>query len=251
MMNLVARQAQQCTLVRMRLRVLTWNLFHGRSVPPARHELIDEFASQLDRWAWDVALLQEVPPWWPEALARRPGVYERTVLTSRNALLPLRRALAVRWPNAIKSHGGGSNAILVREAAITEHRTVRLALLPERRWMHAVRLEPAGPGGGGVWIGNLHASGPDHWARREAARAGAALRDWAGPEPALLGGDFNLSWPEVRGFVHAGGHYVDHVLVSAMRTAAAPVVLDAGRLSDHVPVLATVEPVQMSLAIAS
>jgi endonuclease/exonuclease/phosphatase family metal-dependent hydrolase len=41
------------------------------------------------------------------------------------------------------------------------------------------------------------------------------------------------------------------VLVSAMRTAAAPVVLDAGRLSDHVPVLATVEPVQMSLAIAS
>jgi endonuclease/exonuclease/phosphatase family metal-dependent hydrolase len=102
-----------------------------------------------------------------------------------------------------------------------------------------------------VWVGNLHASGPDRWAAREAKRAGAALLEWAGDEPALLGGDFNLLWPTVPGFVHAGGNYVDHVVVSSMRTAAAPVVLDRGPLSDHVPVLVSVEPVQMSLAIAS
>jgi len=29
------------------LRVLTWNLLHGRAVPPAGHELLDEFAQAL------------------------------------------------------------------------------------------------------------------------------------------------------------------------------------------------------------
>ena len=220
-------------------------------MPATRHELVEEFAAALEGWAWDVALLQEVPPWWPAALARTPGTYSRTVLTSRNALLPVRRAIAVRWPNVIKSHGGGSNAILVRDGTITEHRSLRLCRLPERRWMHAIRLEPYGHGGGAIWIGNLHASGPDRWAARECKRAGAALLEWAGGEPAVLGGDFNLSSPVVPGFVHAGGNYVDHVVVSSMRTVAAPVVLDRGRLSDHVPVLASVEPAEISLAIAS
>jgi endonuclease/exonuclease/phosphatase family metal-dependent hydrolase len=251
MMNLANAQAQQCTLVVMRLRVLTWNLFHGRSVPATRYELMEEFAAALEGWPWDIALLQEVPPWWPSAFSRNPGVYARTVLTSRNALLPVRQAIAVRRPNVIKSHGGGSNAILVRDGTITEHRSLRLCRLPERRWMHAVRVEPAGHGGGAVWVGNLHASGRDHWAARDTMRAGAALLEWAGDEPSLLGGDFNLLATAVPGFTHAGGNYVDHVLVSSMRTAAAPVVLDRGRLSDHVPVLATVEPVEIWAAIAS
>jgi endonuclease/exonuclease/phosphatase family metal-dependent hydrolase len=235
----------------MRLRVLTWNLFHGRSVPSTRYELTEEFAAALEGWAWDVALLQEVPPWWPPTLARSQGVYARSVLTSRNAMLPLRRAIATRWPNAVKSHGGGSNAILVRDGSIAEHRALRLCRLPERRWMHAVKLEPDGPGGGAVWVANLHASGPDRWATREAKRAGRALLEWADGGPAVLGGDFNLGWPSVPGFVHAGGNYVDHVLAAAMRAAAAPLVFDRGRLSDHVPVLTTVEPAEMQLAIAS
>jgi endonuclease/exonuclease/phosphatase family metal-dependent hydrolase len=229
---------------------LTWNLFHGRSVPPTKQDLAEEFAAALDSWAWDVALLQEVPPWWPSAFARSMGVDERTVLTSRNGLLPLRRALAVRWPNVVKSNGGGSNAILVRGGAITEHRTLRLRRMPERRWMHAVRLEAAGPGSG-VWVANLHASGPDRLATGDVGCAGGALLEWADGCPALLGGDFNLARPNVRGFVHAGGNYVDHVLCASMRPVAAPAMLDAGRLSDHVPVLATVESLEMSLAIAS
>ena len=53
------------------MRVLTWNLFHGRAVPDAPRELLDEFAAQLAAWAWDVALLQEVPPWWPPAAGPR------------------------------------------------------------------------------------------------------------------------------------------------------------------------------------
>ena len=76
----------------MPLRVLTWNLLHGRSVPPAGRELFDEFCAALAGWEWDVALLQEVPPWWPPALGARLGADQRSVLTSRNALLPVRRA---------------------------------------------------------------------------------------------------------------------------------------------------------------
>src|ERR1700749_3857557 len=96
------------------MRVLTWNLLHGRSVPPAGRELFDEFARALAGWEWDVALLQEVPPWWPAGLGERLRADSRSVLTSRNALLAVRRAVAVRWPDVIKSNGGGANALLVR-----------------------------------------------------------------------------------------------------------------------------------------
>jgi endonuclease/exonuclease/phosphatase family metal-dependent hydrolase len=235
----------------MRFRVLTWNLFHGRSVPPADHDLLQQFSAALHRWEWDVALLQEVPPWWPEALASSPGMYARSVLTSRNAIMPLRRALAIRHPNVMKSQGGGCNAILVRDATITEHRALRLCRVPERRWLHAVRIEPAGIGGGAVWVGNLHASGLDWSARRECRRAGTALLEWAADEPSLLGGDFNILWPSVPGFMHAAGNYVDHVLTAGMRASGVTSTPDRGALSDHVPVAVTLEPDQMSLALAS
>jgi endonuclease/exonuclease/phosphatase family metal-dependent hydrolase len=228
----------------VQLRLLTWNIFHGRAVPPAGRELLREFADELFGWEWDVALLQEVPPWWPEQLAARPGVYQRSVLTSRNGLLPVRRALASRWPDLMRSQGGGANTILVRDWGIAEHRAVRLCRLPERRWMHAVRLEPAG-----VWVGNLHCSGADRRASREAARAGAALLAWAGGSPAILGGDFNLLTPVVDGFADAGGYYVDHVLASgALGTIGSTRALAAGRLSDHRPVAVTVQCGAMSLA---
>ena len=132
-------------------RVLTWNLKHGRAVPSAGRDLFDEFAGALAGWEWDVALLQEVPPWWPAPLAARLHAEQRLVLTSRNAALPLRRAIAKRWPDLIKSNGGGANAILVRGDTITEHRSRRLCIWPERRWVHAVRLH-----GAGIWVANTH-----------------------------------------------------------------------------------------------
>jgi len=67
----------------MALRVLTWNLFHGRAVPPRDEDLCAVFAARLAGWAWDVALLQEVPPWWPPALAAAAGAQWRAALTSR------------------------------------------------------------------------------------------------------------------------------------------------------------------------
>jgi len=206
--------------------VLTWNLYHGRSVPGSRRDLLPEFSAALAGWEWDVALLQEVPPWWPSPLAARLGASARLVLTSRNALLPLRRALARRWPDASKSGGGGCNAILVRGGrSIVEHRTRRLCLLPERRWLHAVRLSC------GMWVGNLHAQGT----LREAREAGATALRWAGSEPLVLGGDFNVHSLALEELTWAGGRNADHVFVAG----AAPLwarVLDRGRLSDHAPV---------------
>src|SRR6478672_3644881 len=130
----MAGQVAQCTLsTRMPLRVLTWNLKHGRAVPSAGRDLFEEFAAALAAWDWEVALLQEVPPWWPPVLGRRLDAEWRLVLTSRNWALSARRAIATRWPDAISSNGGGANAVLVRDTGIVDSRALRLALVPERR----------------------------------------------------------------------------------------------------------------------
>ncbi len=210
------------------MRVLTWNLFHGRSVPPAGRELFAEFSELIAAWDWDVALLQEVPAWWPPGLGEGAGAEARMVLTSRNAVLPLRRAIAVRWPDVIKSNGGSANAILVRGTGVVEQRSRRLGWWPERRWMHAVRLAD------GTWVGNLHTNAD----AGQGAKAADALGEWAQGAPAVLGGDFNVHEPALPGLSRAGGHGVDQVyagrgLVPAGRTQ----ILERGRLSDHAPVL--------------
>jgi endonuclease/exonuclease/phosphatase family metal-dependent hydrolase len=214
------------------VRVLTWNLFHGRSVPGAGRDLREEFASVLAGWEWDVALLQEVPPWWPDELCRRIGCQQRSVLTSRNGLLPVRRAIAIRWPDLIKSNGGGCNAILVRAYEIDQHRAFRLCVWPERRWLHAVRL------GSGTWIGNLHGGGP----ARDAERARESALEWAAGAPLVLGGDFNIHSLTLPGLVHAGGSGPDHIFVTELQPAGQAAVLDRGRLSDHAPVAVTLSP---------
>jgi endonuclease/exonuclease/phosphatase family metal-dependent hydrolase len=214
------------------MRVLTWNLFHGRSVHDTPHALLDEFARRLAAWEWDVALLQEVPPWWPPGLGRACGASARTALTSRNFLLPQRRWVAERRPDLIKSNGGGANAILVRGERILEHRAKTLRRWPERRVVHGVRLER------GWWVSNLHAQvHSERRAQRDIATAAAATMAWSAGAPAILGGDTNTRHPIAPGFASVGGHGVDHVLVRGARSAASARVLDHGNLSDHAPVL--------------
>ena len=208
--------------------MLTWNLFHGRAVPSAGRDLEAEFRAALAGWAWDVALLQEVPPWW-----RFPGTAQDTVLTSRNQLLPVRAALARRWPDVMKSGGGGANAIVVREGAFGVRAHRRLRLWPERRLVHAVRLDS------GVWVANLHAQvHSDERACADLAQAAAAVLRWAGPQaPVVLGGDANVRRPRAEGFLHAGGHGVDHVLARHLAPAGRARTLERGGLSDHAPVV--------------
>lgn len=211
------------------VRVLSWNLFHGRAEPPAGRPLLHEFATTLAGWSWDVALLQEVPPWWPPLLAGACGADWRSARTSRNAALPVRRAIAVRRPDLIKSNGGGCNAILVRPPlTITAHGVRRLRWLPERRVVHAVRIGPgpatdgpvgtaavgtsAGPGApagaatdgptpaGPLWVGNVHGQkgawdgGPGLERPLADMRTSVdRLAAWApAGSPVLLGGDLNL-----------------------------------------------------------
>ena len=216
------------------MRVLTWNLYHGRAEPPAGRDLLGEFAARLAGWAWDAALLQEVPPWWPEPLARACGAAGRSVLTSRNQVLAARKFVAVRWPDLIKSGGGGANAILIRgQGGITAHASRRLRLWPERRHVHAVRT------GSGLWVANLHAQVRPHArSRADVAAARAAVLRWAGDAPAVLGGDFNVRDPAMPGFVDAAWHGVDHVWARGLTKAAPGERLDRGTLSDHAPVRA-------------
>jgi endonuclease/exonuclease/phosphatase family metal-dependent hydrolase len=255
--------------------VLSWNLFHGRSLPATNRSLYDEFAAKLGEWSWDVALLQEVPPWWPAPLARELGAEQRSALTSRNELLFLRRAIAERRPELLKSNGGGCNAILSR-APIAEHRTLCLRRWPERRVAQLARLRD------GTCVVNLHASTRPARAVAELARLWPHALDWAGADRLIFGGDLNLRTPsppptpadarEQRpaaggatehgaAIVHVAGRGVDHVYArgllpvdqgeTVMDTAGDPagpsraIVLDDGRrveLSDHAPLLARLRP---------
>jgi endonuclease/exonuclease/phosphatase family metal-dependent hydrolase len=221
----------------MALRVLTWNLFHGRSKPETPHSLLPEFAALLASWEWDVALLQEVLPWWPVELGRACEASARMALTSRNVLPPLQRLLAEPRPDVFKSWSGGCNAILVRGHAIREHRIVRLRLQPERRVAHGVRLDD------GTCVTNIHAQVHlDRHAQADVDRAAEATTYWAAGEPAILGGDFNLKGePTAFGFRHLAGHWVDHVLGHGVRAAGRGHTLHRGTLSDHAPLTVAIE----------
>ena len=213
-----------------RIEVLCWNLFHGRSQPPAGRSLLPEFGRALAGWTWDVALLQEVPPWWPEPLARATGATVRSALTSRNSLLALRRAIASRNPDLLKSNGGGANAILVRSGAIAEHRERELTRKPERRVLHGVALRDGG------WVTNLHGSThPPEQRRSDLFLAAETALGWAGGGPLVFGGDLNSTQPAMPGLTLVAGNHVDHVMVAGRAAGAVQAVLDAGPLSDHEP----------------
>lgn len=219
------------------MRVLTWNLFHGRSVPGSGRDLTAEFAAALAGWEWDVALLQEVPPWWGPALGEASRASVRMAFTSRNALLASRKAIATRFPDISKANGGGANTILVRGQAIIEHRRATLRWWPERRVVHGVQTTD------GAWWANLHAQvRSEERALADARTAARELLGWSDDGPRLvLGGDMNLRRPVAPGFEQLGGHNVDHVLARGFERVEVR-LLDAGSLSDHKPVVVEIEP---------
>jgi endonuclease/exonuclease/phosphatase family metal-dependent hydrolase len=227
------------------MRVLTWNLFHGRSQPPVRRELSGCFAAALERWEWDAAMLQEVPPWWPAPLARACDAEQRAALTSRNAGLRLRRAIAVRWPDVIKSNGGGCNAVLARRP-IAEHLAVRLRIVPERRVAQLVRLH------GGTCLVNLHASARSELAEEELAELWTRALSFSAGAPLVLGGDLNLRHPRTpcADVAHVASRDVDHLFARGFAQCDAAQKLDRQvligaqevELSDHVPLVASLTP---------
>jgi endonuclease/exonuclease/phosphatase family metal-dependent hydrolase len=245
------------------VRVLTWNLFHGRDVPVTtdyKRSLRGEFAGRLARFDWDIALLQEAPPRWFRELEFKTGAQGRMVKTSRNQLGFIRGWVADRFPDLIKSGEGGSNQILYRPPwTVVDERRLTLARLPERRRMLWLRL--AHPSGARLCVANLHASA--HRPQRaadELERAARTAVDWSGDDPLLLGGDFNVRPREVPSIYErlagdgfsapTGDALIDHLLARGLRVAEAPRQLARERrevstsdgahvrLSDHAVVVA-------------
>src|SRR4051794_31161716 len=197
------------------MRVLSWNLYHGRDFPPdatlftlrsrllrvternATHlqvnrPLLDDFAGWIGEREWDVAMLQEAPPLWFRHIGARARANGVRVLSSRNVVPPLQRLAANLNPDLIASWEGGSNQLFVRgPGRILEHRKFTLAFRPEQRRMIWTRVRLAG--GQTVCVANLHASAglPDK-ASAEVVAAAAHAVEWSAGDPLVFGGDTNL-----------------------------------------------------------
>jgi endonuclease/exonuclease/phosphatase family metal-dependent hydrolase len=270
------------------VRVLSWNLFHGRDHAPdaslhtwrsrltgraersgshaqVNRDLLEEFISVLAGAEWDVALLQECPPRWAEALAEACRAEAHLVLTSRNLsrpLAPLQRAVARRNPDLIASWEGGSNLTLARGAfgtpIIRERRELNLTKRPEPRRMAFTVLRD------GLCVANLHASVPRDAAAGDVRLAATTAVAWSAGAPLVFGGDLNLrpsTSPEVfeeLAVAHSlapptAPGAIDHLLARGLAVASPPAawadrdreVPDTDlpalriRLSDHAPVEAT------------
>ncbi len=260
----------------MEIGALTWNVFHGRDFPPdpalftlrswllgieernATHvqvnrDLFSEFARVLAGARWDVAMLQELPPRWSFRLAASCGADMQLTLTSRNWLGALRRPIARRLPDLMGAWEGGANAILARGGLRSRLGAKEIVLRgpPERRLLTLARLDP------GLVVGNLHASGPSPLAAEDTRMAAEAIVGFAGDDPVILGGDFNVT-PDESGIYAelerrfglgppTGPHAIDHLLSRGLEIAHPPAAwpetareVAAGeraiRLSDHAPV---------------
>jgi hypothetical protein len=234
------------------VRVLSWNLFHGRdrAPDPALHtlrsrllrrsernethaqvnrDLRPAFTDLLARAEWDIALLQECPPRWAEGLGRACDAEPHLALTSRNLPPPLDRLQAVAAdfsPDLIASWEGGGNLTLVRPGnrlcgPIVERAERRLARRPERRSLVLTRLAA------GLCIANLHASESAERAAGEVLDAALAAARFARGGPLVFGGDLNLRCerrPDVfdrlereHGLApRSGPDRVDHLLVRGL-----------------------------------
>jgi endonuclease/exonuclease/phosphatase family metal-dependent hydrolase len=263
---------------------VSWNLFHGRDYPPNRklftwrsrllrieerdethvqvnRDLHAEFAGLLAAAEWDVALLQECPPRYADALSRACKADGHRALTSRNSFGRLRAFAARLNPDLVASGEGGSNLTLVRSsrslgAIVRREEMVIHEGKPERRAMAFVRTES------GVCVANLHATNDQPaLATEDVLRAAEQADNWAGDGPLLFAGDFNLRPAEdpaafeqlcerfaLEGTTAPGA--IDHLLSRGLTVTTAahawpperrelPCDGLALRLSDHAPVQAS------------
>ncbi|MBA2793300.1 MAG: endonuclease/exonuclease/phosphatase family protein, partial [Thermoleophilaceae bacterium] len=262
-----------------------WNLYHGRDRAPERglhtwrsrllrttergaryaqvnRPLLAEFATLIDSWEWDVALLQEAPPPWLAPLARRCGASGALALTSRNTLAPLRAAFAALNPDLIASNEGGSNIVLVRAPRrIVALERLTLAHRPERRRLLLARVDLGE--GARCAVACVHLSVPETGqGAGEVLVAAERAVGFAGGDPLVLGGDLNLRpSEEPAAFAELERRYglerptaprsIDHVLARGLDVLEAPRALPAAarqapgphglalQLSDHAPVIAS------------
>ena len=234
----VARQAREDSAV---MRILTWNLFHGRAVPdraaPARRRVR---RARCASWEWDVALLQEVPPWWPPHArrgVRRAGVHGAHLAQPGAAARARARGAPAGHREVLGRRGATRSSCAAH--GVTAHARLRLRLRPERRVVHAVRRDD------GLWLANLHASAHDRARGAGRHRRAPPRRCAAGraTSRSIFGGDMNTRAPAGRRASRTrAGTCIDHVFARGLAVAAPVQTLERGGLSDHAPVLATLKP---------
>jgi len=209
----------------LNVRILSWNIYHGRDFPPKpggsepgvpeggwawrflgrpvagpgylrlNRDLFSEFGAFLAAADWDVALLQEVPPRWIGRLARAARAEARAVLTSRNWMRPLTSPVARLRPQLVGSWEGGCNLTLVRNGVpgLDGYRE-GIRIVGHRKatltWRPERRAFSMVEFESGLCVANIHASTGVN-AAADVMRAARLATSRAGERPLLLGGDFN------------------------------------------------------------
>jgi endonuclease/exonuclease/phosphatase family metal-dependent hydrolase len=253
--------------------VRTWNLFHGKTVPPSRTAYLEEAVRLAAGDAPDVLCLQEIPLWalrklggwtgmtaFPEVAARarlgaelggrvtalNPGLLRSAVSGQGNAILLDRRLEPFDYHALVLNPRRFRHE---QAARLGLGAAARLAWAKERRVCQVIRA--ALPDGRRALIANLHAT---HYSR-DRRLADAELRRAAEFFLALtqpgdidvLAGDFNVSSKaESIAFLRSEGFSdpgpgVDHVLVRGA-PASTPEswpherrLIGGSLVSDHAP----------------
>ena len=220
--------------------VLTWNLFHGRSVPDAPRELLRRVRrARSPAGSGTSRCCRRCRRGGRRRSGARAGASARTALTSRNWLLP-RRALgraAPPRPHQVLGRRRQRDP-RARRGGRRAPRCARCARGPSGAWCTACAWSAAGGSA------TCTPRRTPRRARRPTSRCAAATAiAWAAGAPVVLGGDLNTRAPAgARASTHAAGHSVDHVFARRLRAGGPGRTLDRGRLSDHAPVLARALP---------
>jgi endonuclease/exonuclease/phosphatase family metal-dependent hydrolase len=258
------------------MRVRSWNLFHGNTLPPGRKSYLREMIELITADRPDVVCLQEVPAWALElvgAWSEMNAIGDRT----RRGQPFGRHITSVNAGFFRSSFGGQGNVILLpRDWKIREHKTITLNTNPfceeegrklgldarmmrrwerERRICQVVKVER--PDRRRLLVANIHATSY----ARDPRLADAELRRATNfvdrqsevEEAVIVAGDFNLTAAQsktIASLLEAppesrwsdAGPMIDHVLVRGATTSNVRVWPDDERryggklLSDHAPV---------------
>ena len=215
------------------LRVLTWNLFHGRSVPDVPRVTRARIRGDARRAGNGTSRCsRSARRGGREPLGRR---VRRACLPRADEPQPAAAASRGRSPSAGRTSSSRGAAAATRSSCAARRR--RRTRAPAAAAARAPRDARRAPGGG-VWVGNVHAQAhrvgvgagrPRRAAGRAAALGGAASRRSSA-------GTSTRASRSCPASPSAGGHVLDHVFVRGLTVVEPAHTLKRGTLSDHRPV---------------
>lgn len=220
------------------LLVRTWNIAHGRDVPPgpgyghARRKLLEEMCAVMVQDDPDIVLLQEVPVWAGSLLHEATGMGV-TLAHAYGAHVPFLHvplplaagaALGKALPDVVRTQfeGQGQAVLYSPDLLLVSARRVQLnerrRLRGEPRIAQLVRLRVRKLGVE-LAVGNVHAD--PRGAPVQLEKAGFVLERFARGAPMILGGDLNAGTQSAglralarRGWVEDAAEVgIDHLLV--------------------------------------